>query len=74
MKLFSLLTLVCTLFLFVYVASAQAGGGYELTWLTIDGGGGETSGRDFTQMALLVNRMPLVLSRLCLWCLRFWLG
>ena len=29
-------------------AAAQTGGGYDLTWSTIDSGGGETSGGGFT--------------------------
>ncbi len=30
------------------VAGAQSGGGYDLTWSTIDGGGGSSSGGAYT--------------------------
>jgi len=30
------------------VAGAQTGGGYDLTWSTVDGGGGSSSGGDYT--------------------------
>jgi hypothetical protein len=30
------------------VATAQTGGGYDLTWSTVDGGGGSSSGGEFT--------------------------
>ena len=31
-----------------HVASAQSGGGYDLTWNTIDGGGGTSTGGSYT--------------------------
>jgi hypothetical protein len=38
--------LVC--FLVASTALAQSGGGYDLTWSTVDGGGGESSGGGYT--------------------------
>ncbi len=36
--------------LVVGVAYAQTGGGYDLTWWTVDGGGGTASGGGYTLM------------------------
>lgn len=38
----------CLLLLFPLTAAAQSGGGYDLSWSTMDGGGGISSGGDFT--------------------------
>jgi hypothetical protein len=43
-----ILLLGALLALTVSVAAAQTGGGYDLTWRTIDGGGGSASGGSFT--------------------------
>jgi hypothetical protein len=40
----SLLLLV----LLISVAQAQTGGGYDLTWWTVDGGGGQVTGGGYT--------------------------
>ncbi len=37
----------CVVFLVIPVALAQSGGGYDLTWNTIDGGGGTSAGGGF---------------------------
>lgn len=42
-----MVVLVCAL-LIGGVARAQVGGGYDLTWSTIDGGGGSSSGGAYT--------------------------
>jgi hypothetical protein len=42
------LTVVAFLALTVSAATAQTGGGYDLTWSTIDGGGGSASGGSYT--------------------------
>ncbi|NTU62372.1 MAG: hypothetical protein HGB05_03000 [Chloroflexi bacterium] len=43
-----MLVIVALLALTVSVAAAQTGGGYDLTWSTIDGGGGSASGGSYT--------------------------
>ena len=43
-----LLTVVVGLFLLPALGLAQTGGGYSLTWSTIDGGGGKVSGSGYT--------------------------
>jgi hypothetical protein len=43
-----LLISIVLLILTVSIASAQAGGGYDLTWSTIDNGGVESSGSGYT--------------------------
>ena len=42
-----IVTLAATLLL-VSIAAAQMGGGFDLTWNTIDGGGGASSGGGYT--------------------------
>ena len=42
-----LLTLLLVLFAFTIIALA-ANGGYEITWFTIDAGGGRSAGGDYT--------------------------
>ena len=34
--------------LFAGIATAQTGGGYDLSWWTVDGGGGDSAGGDYT--------------------------
>jgi hypothetical protein len=36
------------LLLVISVAQAQTGGGYDLTWWTVDGGGGQVTGGGYT--------------------------
>jgi hypothetical protein len=43
-----MLSVLALLALTVSVAAAQTGGGYDLTWSTIDGGGGTSSGDTYT--------------------------
>ena len=40
----ALLIVFCLLIVVVYTARAQSGGGYDLTWNTIDAGGGTSVG------------------------------
>jgi hypothetical protein len=47
-RLWMILMLGALLVLTVSVAAAQTGGGYDLTWSTIDGGGGSSSGGSYT--------------------------
>ena len=42
------LSLVLAALLLVSAALAQTGGGYDLTWFTVDGGGGTSSGAPYT--------------------------
>jgi hypothetical protein len=39
---------VAAALLLVPIVSAQTGGGFDLTWSTIDGGGGESTGGGFS--------------------------
>ena len=39
---------VLAVLVLVVPAMAQSGGGYDLTWSTIDGGGGELTGGEYT--------------------------
>ena len=39
---------VLAVLVLVVPAMAQTGGGYDLTWSTIDGGGGELTGGEYT--------------------------
>ena len=50
MKRFALLmlTLMFGALLLVPLVSAQTGGGYDLTWSSVDGGGGQSSGGGYT--------------------------
>jgi len=41
------ITLFLTFMTLVVITNAQTGGGYDLTWSTIDGGGGSSSGGSF---------------------------
>jgi hypothetical protein len=41
-------SLIVVAFLTVPIVTAQSGGGYDLTWSTIDGGGGASSGGGYT--------------------------
>ncbi len=46
----------------VVPALAQSGGGYDLTWSTIDGGGGELSGGDYSLAGTIGQPEPGALS------------
>jgi hypothetical protein len=48
MKRFTLLIAPLALLLVTSIAWAQSGGGYDLTWWTVDGGGATASGGDYT--------------------------
>jgi hypothetical protein len=48
MKRAIILGLLAAGLLLVPIVAAQSGGGYDLTWSTIDGGGGESTGGGFT--------------------------
>ncbi|MEI2672174.1 MAG: hypothetical protein V9G13_13920 [Marmoricola sp.] len=48
MKRLSLFIPIVLAVLIVSIAVAQSGGGYDLTWSTIDGGGGASSGGGYT--------------------------
>jgi len=50
MKQFTLLLALAALLLLTGAALAQTGNGYDLTWHTVDGGGGTASGGTFTLM------------------------
>jgi hypothetical protein len=43
----AVLVFVCLLAIALYTARAQSGGGYDLTWNTVDGGLAPASGGDF---------------------------
>jgi hypothetical protein len=43
-----LLVSIVLLIITVSIAAAQSGGGYDLTWSTIDGGGSESIGSSYT--------------------------
>ena len=45
---FALVVLVGQLAFHTHAVSAQSGGGYDLTWNTIDGGGGTSTGGAYT--------------------------
>ena len=45
---FALVVLVGPLAFQTHAVSAQSGGGYDLTWNTIDGGGGTSTGGAYT--------------------------
>lgn len=47
-RILSLVLAVLALALIVALAAAQSGGGYDLTWNTVDGGGGASSGGAYT--------------------------
>lgn len=47
-RLWLMLSVLALLALTVSAATAQTGGGYDLTWNTIDGGGGTASGGSYT--------------------------
>ena len=49
-RLFLVIGLSLFTLLLVGVVSAQTGGGYDLTWWTVDGGGGSLSGGGYTLM------------------------
>jgi hypothetical protein len=48
MKRLILVIPIALLFLVVSTVVAQSGGGYDLTWSTIDNGGGSSSGGDYS--------------------------
>ena len=48
MKRLSLFIPIVLAVLIVSIAAAQSGSGYDLTWNTIDGGGGSSSGGSYT--------------------------
>ncbi len=48
MKRAIILSPIVLALLIVSVAAAQSGGGYDLSWSTIDGGGGSSSGGGYT--------------------------
>jgi hypothetical protein len=48
MKRLILIIPIVLLFIIASAALAQSGGGYDLTWSTIDNGGGESSGSGYT--------------------------
>jgi hypothetical protein len=48
MKRLILLSSIVLALLIVSIAVAQTGGGYDLTWNTIDSGGGSSSGGSYT--------------------------
>jgi hypothetical protein len=48
-----LLMLLVTVIAGVGVVAAQTGGGYDLTWSTIDGGGGSSSGGGYQLIGTL---------------------
>jgi len=48
MKRLSLFIPIVLAVLIVSIAAAQSGSGYDLTWNTIDGGGGSSSGGGYT--------------------------
>jgi hypothetical protein len=45
---FKVLVIVCLLSLITLPVLAQSGGGYDLSWNTVDGGGGSSSGGIFS--------------------------
>jgi hypothetical protein len=53
MKRIALLALSVAALLTVPIVAAQGGGGYDLTWSTIDGGGGASSGGGYTLMGTI---------------------
>jgi hypothetical protein len=53
MKRIALLALSVAALLTVPIVAAQGGGGYDLTWFTIDGGGGASSGGGYTLMGTI---------------------
>jgi hypothetical protein len=48
MKRVTVLCLILVALFTVPIVAAQGGGGYDLTWSTIDGGGGDSSGGGYT--------------------------
>ena len=48
MKRLALFSPIVLAVLIVSIAVAQSGGGYDLTWSTLDGGGGSSSGGGYT--------------------------
>ncbi len=47
MRMLLMLVVLAALLLVASVAAAQTGGGYDLTWHTVDGGGGVVSKGDY---------------------------
>jgi hypothetical protein len=48
MKIFHIFALLALLLLSATLVAAQTGGGYDLTWWTVDGGGGTLAGGGYT--------------------------
>jgi hypothetical protein len=48
MKREAVISLIVVALLTVPIVAAQSGGGYDLTWSTIDGGGGSSSGGGYS--------------------------
>ncbi len=54
--------LLLMLLLLPSMASAQTGGGYELSWFTIDGGGRESQANPYTLVGTVGQTEPGLLS------------
>ncbi len=62
MKRLIFVILIVPLFIIASVAFARSGGGYDLTWNTIDNGGSESSGNGYTLVGTIGQPDAAMLS------------